>query len=88
MKLISKMKMQTLALSLALAVGLVLSVSTSPVYGNATSSISTGGNITQESAVVERLKQAYTWAKAGWNWLFGVASNSPSAPYPSDALDR
>jgi hypothetical protein len=88
MKFINKMKMQTLALSLALALGLVMSVSTSPVYGNATSSISTGGNITQEAGVLERLKQAYTWAKAGYDWLFGVASNSTSAAYPSDALDR
>ena len=88
MKSISKMKTQTLALSLVLALGLVLSVSTSPVYGNATSSIRAGGNITQEVAVIERLKQAYKWAKAGYDWLFGVASNSTPAAYPSDALDR
>jgi hypothetical protein len=88
MKSISKMKMRTLALSLVLALGLVLSLSTSPVYGSATSSIITRDNITQEAAVLERLRQAYTWAKAGYDWLFGVANNSASAAYPSDALDR
>jgi hypothetical protein len=89
MKSISKMKMRTLALSLVLALGLVLSLSTSPVYGSATSSIITSDNITQEArSVLEGLRQAYSWAKAGYDWLFGVANNSASAAYPSDALDR
>ena len=88
MKFISKMKMRTLALSLVLALGLVLSISTSPVYGSATSSISTGDNITQVTSVVDYAKKAYTWGKKAYDWLFGVASNSTSAAYPSDALDR
>jgi hypothetical protein len=85
MKFISKMKMQTLALSLALALGLVLSVSTSPVYGSATSSIRAGGNITQATSLIDYLKKAATW---GYHRIFGVASTTTSAAYPSDALDR
>ena len=86
MKFINKMKMQTLALSLVLALGLVLSVSTSPVYGSATSSISTGGYTTQASSLLDQAYKAYTWGKKAYDWLFGVASTS--AAYPSDALDR
>ena len=88
MKFISKMKMQTLALSLVLALGLVLSLSTSPVYGSATSSISTGGYSTQASSLLDQAYKAYTWGRKAYDWLFGVASNSTSAAYPSNALDR
>jgi hypothetical protein len=91
MKYFSKIKKQAVALSLVLALGLVLSLSTGPVYGNPTVSISTGGQVAEVEFVTEwydKAKSAYRYAKKAYDWLFGVTDPAAQADYPSTALDR
>jgi hypothetical protein len=94
MKFFSKMKKQTAALSLTLALGLCLSLSTSPVYGNPTGSTglqAPGGN--QQALVgfltqIAKTRVVQLVVVEAATWMFGLTSSSTPASYPSNALDR
>ena len=83
------------AAGLALALGLVLSASTSPVYGNPTNSIGPSGDTTRAAAPLTAMAAAackamyllYRLAPAK-EISVGSTSNPAPATYPGNVLDR